>query len=291
LEVAVTEDRIGRTHRLRWWVTGAVAVVVVLAVASPFVYIHFIEGLAPAKLTLPRTANNAGTGSTSGTSKGSRTSAGTVAGTWNVGPGSVAGYRVDEVLIGQHATAVGRSTEVSGSITISGTTVAEGDFTVNMASVTSDQSQRNAQFDGRIMDVAMYPTATLRLSTPIALGTVPVTGSTAHYSATGTLTMHGVTRSVTFAVAAERLAGSIDVLADVQIRFSAWNIANPSIGGFVTTADSGTLEVLLHLTQGSGNAPASGGSGSASNGSSGGAPSIVTVPRTTVPPLTIPASS
>jgi hypothetical protein len=29
-----------------------------------------------------------------------------------------------------------------------------------MASVTSDQSQRNAQFDGRIMDVSTYPTVT-----------------------------------------------------------------------------------------------------------------------------------
>jgi polyisoprenoid-binding protein YceI len=137
----VTEDRIRHRHRhrLRWWVIGTVAVVVALAVASPFVYIHFIEGPAPAKLTLPRAANNAGTGNTSGTSGGSGTGAGTVAGTWDVGTGSVAGYRVEEVLIGQHATAVGRTTEVSGSVTISGSTVTEGDFTVNMASVTSDQ--------------------------------------------------------------------------------------------------------------------------------------------------------
>jgi hypothetical protein len=99
--------------------------------------------------------------------------------------------------------------------------------------------------------------------------------------------MHGVTKSVTFRVSAERFSGSIDVLADIPVQFSAWNIANPSIGGFVTTADSGTLEVLLQLTQGVGNAAVSGGSGPVSSGS-GGAP---TVPRTTVPPLTIPASS
>jgi polyisoprenoid-binding protein YceI len=245
---------------------GLVAVVAVLAVAGPFVYIHFIEGPAPAKLTLPGGARNAGTPSASSTAGGSGTSAGTIAGTWNVGTGSVAGYRVDEVLIGQHTTAVGRTTEVSGSVTISGSTVTEGDFTVNMASVTSDQSQRDAQFDGRIMDVAKYPTATLRLSTPIALGRVPVIGSTVHYSATGKLTMHGVTRSVVFLVAAQRLAGSIDVQADLQIQFAAWDIANPSVGGFVSTADSGTLEVLLHLTRGSANAPVSAGSGSASNG-------------------------
>jgi polyisoprenoid-binding protein YceI len=282
----VTEDRTGRRHRLSWWVIGAVGVAVVLAVAVPFVYIHFIEGSAPSKLTLPGSANRTATGSTSN-AKGAGTAASTIAGMWNVGPGSVVGYRVEEVLIGQHSTAAGRSTEVSGSVTISGTTVTGGNFTVNMASVASDQSQRDAQFDARIMDVARYPTAIFRLSTPIALGTVPAIGTTVRYSATGELTMHGVTKSVTFRVSAERFSGSIDVLADIPVQFSAWNIANPSIGGFVTTADSGTLEVLLQLTQGVGNAAVSGGSGPVSSGS-GGAP---TVPRTTVPPLTIPASS
>ena len=78
----------------------------------------------------------------------------------------------------------------------------------------------------------------------------------------------------------------IDVLADVPITFSEWNIANPSIGGFVTTANSGTLEVLLHLTQGPGN-PASKSSGSAGSVGGGGP---VTVPSTTVPPLSVPSS-
>ena len=53
----------------------------------------------------------------------------------------------------------------------------KGTFTVNMASVVSDQSQRNAHFDGPIMDVSQYPTATLTLSSPIDLGTIPRTAS------------------------------------------------------------------------------------------------------------------
>jgi hypothetical protein len=36
---------------------------------------------------------------------------------------------------------------------------------------------------------------------------------------------------------------------DGRIMDVEWNIANPSVGGFVTTADHGTLEVLLHLTK------------------------------------------
>jgi polyisoprenoid-binding protein YceI len=268
-------------RRLIWWIGGAVVLVAVLALAAPFVYIHFIEGPAPAKLELPSTH-------TSTSAPGATTSAAsssTLSGTWNVGPGSLAGYRVQETLVGQNATAVGRTSKVWGSLTISGASVSKGSFSVDMASVESDQSERNAQFDGRIMDVSQYPTATLTLTAPIPLGTLPTAGTTKQYTAHGTLNMHGVSKAVTFTVTAERIGSEIDVLADLPITFSEWNIANPSIGGFVTTADNGTLEVLLHLTQGAGNA-ASTSSGIATP-SGGGAP--VTVPSTTVPPLTVPS--
>ena len=267
-------------------------VVVILAVGGPFFYIHVIEGSTPATLTLPGTSSGS-SGSTASTASGSSTSsasADSVAGTWAVGAGSVAGYRVQEVLIGQHATAVGRTTELSGTVTITGSTVTSGTVTVDMASVKSDQSERNAQFDGRIMDVATYPTATLHLSGPIALGTIPALGHQVSYTGTGTLDMHGVTRSITLPLSAERTDTGIAVLAEIPITFSEWGIANPSVGGFVTTADNGTLEVLLHLVRGAGNAPvsASSSSGSSTPGGPGGP---VTIPSTTLPPLTIPSSS
>ena len=192
---------------------------------------------------------------------------------------------MQEVLIGQSQTAVGRTSKIWGSVTITGTTATKGSFSVNMASVVSDQSERDAHFDGSIMDVAQFPTATLNLTSPIDLGSIPSDGVAARYDATGTLAMHGVTKAVTFPVSAERLGGQIDVLADIAIPFSEWNIANPSIGGFVTTANDGTLEVLLHLTQGAGN-PASRSSGTGGSVGGGGP---VTIPSTTVPPLTVPS--
>jgi polyisoprenoid-binding protein YceI len=155
-----------------------------------------------------------------------------------------------------------------------------------MASVTSDQSQRNAQFDGRIMNVSAYPTAAFTLTDPIALGNLPPEGTVGQYPATGTLAMHGVTKQITFTVSAEKSAGSIYVLADIPIVFSDWNIANPSVGGLVTTQNSGTLEVLLHLTQGTGNAASTGSAGSQNPG--GGGP--ITVPSTTEPPLSVPSN-
>lgn len=262
--------------KLRWWIAGAIVVAAALAIGGPFVYIHFIEGPAPARLSLPSSPSTTAAPGSSGD--------GSITGTWNVGKGSVVGYRVQEVLIGQQSTAVGRTSRVWGSLTISGTTVTSGSFSADMASVVSDQSERNAQFDGRIMDVDAYPTATFKLTSPISLGSVPSLDSVQHYAASGTLDMHGVTRAVSFAVSAERLGSDIDVLADIPIVFADWDIANPSVGGFVTTQSTGTLEVLLELTTGSGNTPST--AGPSSPGFGGGP---VTVPPTTVPPLTVPS--
>jgi polyisoprenoid-binding protein YceI len=256
------------------------AVLLVLAVGGPFVYIHFIEGPAPAKLTLPRART--GTGSTTEPSS----SVASVAGTWNVGPGSIVGYRVKEVLMGQQATAVGRTTKVWGSLTISGASVVKGSFTADMAAVVSDQSGRNAQFDGRIMDVSAYPTATFKLTRPLDLGSAPADGAAQRYRATGDLTMHGLTRAISFTVSAERSGTAAYVLADIPILFANWDISNPSMGGFVTTQSSGTLEVLLDLTKGAGNPPTT--AAPASAGPGGGGP--VTLPSTTVPPLTVPTA-
>jgi polyisoprenoid-binding protein YceI len=232
----------------RWvkWVVGAVVVVAALAVGGPFLYIHFFNGSAPPALSLSSPTASA----TSGGGSPATTTATSVAGTWTVGSGSTVGYRVNEVLLGQSATAVGRSDSVTGHITIQGTTASAATFSVPMATVVSDKSQRNAQFDGRIMDVSSYPTGTLTLTKPIALGTLPAVGVIKSYSATGNLTLHGRTRSVTFTLNAERTGTAIEVQGSIPVLFSDWGISNPSIGGFVTTQDHGLLEFLLVARKG-----------------------------------------
>jgi polyisoprenoid-binding protein YceI len=220
--------------------------VVVLAVGGTAIYIHFFNGSAPAALSLSATpTSSTSIGATTGGGTSSTTTSGSVAGTWAVGTGSTVGYRVQEVLLGQSTTAVGRTQSVTGHLTIQGTTVTAATFSVPMKTVVSDKSQRNAQFDGRIMDVASYPTGTFALTKPISLGTVPAVGKIKSYTATGNLTLHGQTRSVTFTLNAERTASTIEVQGSIPVLFSNWGISNPSIGGFVTTQNHGLLEFLL----------------------------------------------
>lgn len=244
--------------------------VVGLAIAGPFVSIHFIAGPPRPRLTLSE-------------SKGTLpppVTAASMDGTWNVTTGSRAGYRVQEVLLGQAETAVGRTSDVSGAAVLAGTVLRSARFSVALATVISDQGERNVAFRGRIMDVARCPTATFVLTSPVALRRIPPPGEILATKARGDLTMHGNRRALTVKISAERAGTSIYVLADATVVFAEWHIENPSVGGFVTTANRGTLEVLLHLVKGAvrptrASVPAATGPGG------------VTLPATTVPPLSI----
>ena len=130
-----------------------------------------------------------------------------------------------------------------------GSAVTAAAFTVPMATVHSDKSQRDAQFDGRIMDVSQYPTGTFTLTSPIDLAPLPDGGVIKGYTAHGRLTLHGATRPVTFTLTAERKGSQIEVSGDIPVLFSDYGIANPSFAGFVTTQDHGLLEFLLVFAQ------------------------------------------
>lgn len=217
----------------------AVIVAAALVVGGPFVYFTFIAKDAPAPLTL---------------SAGAPTPDATVAapdsldGTWTATSESVAGYRVKEILFGQSKEAAGRTNEVTGSFTLSGTTVSEASFTVDMASITSDQSRRDGQFRGRIMDVDTYPTSTFELTQPIRLAALPADGVEGTATATGKLTIRGTTKTVSIELKGRRIGGRIEINGSLLIVFDEWDIPNPS-GGPAQTSDEGTLEFLLVFTK------------------------------------------
>jgi polyisoprenoid-binding protein YceI len=229
---------------LKFWLLIGVLVLAVGVVGGPFVYIHLIEKKAPATLALSTASPSASATESASTAD---LQAG-VNGKWAVTSGSTVGYRVQEVLFGQSNTAAGRTSSVTGSITINGKTVDAASFTVDMTTVTSDQQRRDNQFNGRIMDTASYPTATFKLSSPIVLSSIPSVGVQASTQATGVLTMHGVSKTVTFTIKGLRTSSGFQVTGQIPITFADWNIPNPSFGP-VATEDHGILEFLLIFTR------------------------------------------
>jgi polyisoprenoid-binding protein YceI len=217
----------------RWLLAGLI--ILAAPLVGTFVYLNVLRDDPPPRLTLDDV-----TTTTTGVPSGS---AG-IEGTWSVADGSIVGYRVQETLFGQDAEAVGRTEDVTGQLTVSGTTVTEARFEVDLTTVTSDESRRDGQFQGRIMETDQFPTATFVLTAPVDLGAEPDDGEQVTTDASGDLTLHGVTRAVTIPLTAERNGNSFAVDGTIVVTFADYGIDNPSAGP-AQVGDEGELEVLL----------------------------------------------
>lgn len=203
------------------------------------------EPTRPAGSTTPDSAATGAADSTIATSPATAAGpAGDAAGTWSATAESEVGYRVKEILFGVDTEGVGRTNDVTGSLTIDGTKVSAAEFVVDVASIASDEARRDSQFRGRIMSTDEFPTATFTLTEPIELGVGSADGTTVDAVATGELTLRGVTNAVTFDVSAKQEDGRIGVLGNIPVVFADYEIANPSVGG-ITTEDNGQLEFVL----------------------------------------------
>lgn len=243
----------------------AVVAVAVLGVLGAYGYILFIKDDAPTELTTSDLDDALGAGSVVDTDAPAATTAADTSapsdtaaaadsapagdtsdpsGTWNISGDSVLGYRVSEVLGGVDTEGAGRTSTVTGTLTIDGTTATAAEFTVDMTTFESDSSRRDGQFDTRIMTVDQFPTSTFVLTSPIDFGTVPAEGEELTATASGDLTLRGVTNPVTFELTAKLENGRIGVLGSIPILFSDYEIPDPS-NGFAEVKDNGLLEFVL----------------------------------------------
>ena len=97
------------------------------------------------------------------------------------------------------------------------------------------------------MNTEQFPTAAFKLTQPIDLSFSAPDGNVEHVKATGDLTLHGTTTSVTVDLSAKMSNGQASVSGSIPVVFADYGIDNPS-GGPATTADRGTLEFLLVLS-------------------------------------------
>lgn len=214
----------------KWLLIGLVAAVV-LVVGGPWVYNNVISR-EPEPLALSTATPGADLEGTDGE--------------WTIASDSVVGYRVKEILFGQNNTAVGRTKAVTGSMLVEGTTVTSGEFTVDMTTVQSDESRRDNQFHGRIMNTSTFSTATFKFTDPVDVGSVPNEGENRSATVRGELMLHGVTKTVDVEVAGQITGNRIEVNGSVPIVFADYDIDDPS-GGPARTEDNGLLEFNLFL--------------------------------------------
>ena len=226
---------------------AAIAVVAVGAVVGPWVYINLIKDQAPDALTLePATTSTIAPIQVSTSTTLADTSA--TDGQWAVIGESVVGYRVKEVIVGQSTEGVGRTSAITGSLTIVGESVTKAEFTVDMTTLKSDSTRRDRQVNTRILDTKTFPTATFALKEPIALTPEALAGGEITVNTTGTLTLRGVTRDIAVSLIARLVDDVIEINGSIEIVFADWSIPDPSISAIVVE-DRGQLEFLIRFAR------------------------------------------
>jgi polyisoprenoid-binding protein YceI len=220
-----------------------IVAVVVLAVVGAGVWYFFIRD-DPAELTLPdRQGPQAAA------------SAAELAGTWRPTSASVAGYRVREKLatLPAKSDAVGRTNDVTGEVTLVANSealaAAAASIEVDVTTLKSDQGRRDNAIRTRGLETARFPTATFASQQPIAVPQAALEGGRATVQATGDLTLHGQTRSVTIPMEVQLNAGRVELNGRYTFPFSEFGMDPPNVGGFVTVDPDATLEFTLVLTK------------------------------------------
>ena len=168
-------------------------------------------------------------------------------GEWAVDQGiSFVGYRIDEELASIGAiTAVGRTSDVVASLTFAGTAVTDLAVTVDMTTLESDRSLRDGAMRTRGLETDTFPEASFALTSPIDLGSAPSEGEAFAATASGELTLHGVTQPVSLDLEGTLVDGTMVVVGSVEIALADYDIEKPTGFSVVSIADVGLLEIQL----------------------------------------------
>lgn len=176
---------------------------------------------------------------------------GSVAGTWVIADGSEAGYRVREQLanLPAESDAVGRTTDVTGSITIvdaSGTTqLTAGQIAVDTTTIASNESRRDNRLRTDGLQTDQFPTATFKITQPVDVPAAALAGTPSDLTLVGDLTLHGVTKAIQIPAQAVLANGQVQVSGSLTFSLSELGITTPNVGGFIVSiADTGALEFL-----------------------------------------------
>ena len=222
---------------------GVAALGTVAAVAGPLVYRDFF---APPAAEVPTLT---ATDSALLASPSEPLAPEALSGEWIISAGSVAGYRVSEVLGGVDVEVTGRTDEVTGTIVVSDLTLEAAAFTVDMASIATDEPARDQYFRTTALRVDEFPTASFRLTQPVTVAELPAPGETFESDLTGDLTIAGVTQSVTFVAIARTDGSTTEIAGQIPIVFSDFGVTAPDLN-FVRVEDAGFVDFQLVVERG-----------------------------------------
>jgi polyisoprenoid-binding protein YceI len=181
-------------------------------------------------------------------------------GTWAVvADGSETTLAITETIGGVADHEVEGHTAVEGTVEVADSSVTEATFTADMTTLEFtdappgfDVANRARAMEGTGLETDRFPEATFTLTAPIELGDDVTSGEVVTAEATGDLTLHGQTQSITF---------GLDVVADgdtfrvtpsefVPIALDDYSVTIDAPGFVADIAQEGSFDFELVLQKG-----------------------------------------
>ncbi len=164
---------------------------------------------------------------------------------------SQASYHAHEQLVGKAlpSEAVGTSPGVSGSLVLGpdGSIAADqSTISVDLTQLKSDESRRDNYVKNNTLQTNAYPTATFVAHAVQGLSTPLPTSGTATFQLLGDLTVHGVTKPVTWELTAQFADTTVTGSATTGVNMTDFGMTPPRVGPVLNIEDG--LDLKLAFT-------------------------------------------
>ena len=228
--------------------TPAVPTPTTAAVATPIAAQSSVATSAPTSVASPSSAP-ASVATTSSSTTAPTVNASAV--TLVVDPAaSTASYHAHEQLVGRTlpSEAVGTTAGVSGSLAFAadGTIVADqSKISVDLSKLQSDESRRDNFIKGNTLQTSRYPMATFVPTAVQGLPSPLPTSGQVTFQLLGDLTVHGVTKPVTWQVTAQFGDSTVTGDATSAINITEFGMSPPKAGPVLSIEDGLTLELAF----------------------------------------------
>lgn len=173
-------------------------------------------------------------------------------GNWKIAAGSQAGYRVREKLafLSAKNDAVGRTSQITGTATLTDTAVTAASFEIDVSTLKSDRDMRDQRIHSIGLESDRFPKAAFKLATPVDLPSTFASGRVVHLKVTGDFTIHGVTKQHTIPVDMRLSSSGLEATGSLTFPWKEFDMSPPNVGGFVKVEDEATMEFDLKLKEG-----------------------------------------
>jgi polyisoprenoid-binding protein YceI len=154
-------------------------------------------------------------------------------------------YRAQEELVGKGANeAVGETNAFIGNIYLdeSGSPLACSRFDADLRTLTSDESRRDNFLYRNTLETEQYPLATFILTSVEGLDQ-PLADEEVTFTLIGDLTMHGVTKAVSWEATAKLDGDTLTGTASTTFNMADFDIEPPVVGSVISLDENVKLEV------------------------------------------------